>query len=79
MAKRSGKMMMHGGCCCGGECGGGTMMGCCASWKGITHLIGGAGLALLVVSYFGVSDILFWGWVLVGIAIGAHLWKMMGH
>ncbi len=52
-------------------------MSCCGSSFGLIHLLGGAGIALLVVSYFSVADTMFWGWVLVGVALVGHLWKMM--
>jgi hypothetical protein len=53
------------------------MMSCCGSPVGIIHFLGGAGVALLAVSYFNIPDVMFWGWVLVVAAIVGHLWKMM--
>lgn len=53
------------------------LMMCCGSWFGIVHILGGAGIALLLVSYFNVPDIMFWGWVLLGAAVLGHFWKMM--
>lgn len=54
---------------------------CCASKIGLVHLIGGVGIGFLIVHYFNLTDVLVWGWVLVGLGLLGHLfWKkeMMG-
>lgn len=44
------------------------MSGC-----GLIHLIGGVGLAFLLVEYFRLGNLLVWGWALVAIAVLGHL------
>jgi hypothetical protein len=57
-----------------GMCGYG-MTGCCMSSCGIVHFIGGIGVAFLLVEYFGLMNLLGWGWVLVIVAVLGHMMK----
>lgn len=52
------------------------MMCCCTGSNGITHILAGAGLALLVSNYFVIPSEVFWGWILVGMAVIGHVWMM---
>lgn len=72
MARKSAKMSMSSDHVHGLHC----MMCCCTSWGGLTHAAAGAGLALLIVSYFSVPNLIFWGWVLVGAAVIGHVVMM---
>ena len=51
----------------------GMMYKCCMSGCGIIHMIGGVGLAFLLVEYFRLGNLLLWGWALLAIAILGHL------
>ncbi len=35
-------------------------------------MLGGVGVGLLVASYFNFPMMVFWGWVLVGVALVGH-------
>lgn len=52
------------------------MMCCCTGTNGIVHIVAGAGLALLISNYFVLPSEVFWGWVLVGLAVVGHVWMM---
>jgi hypothetical protein len=52
------------------------MMGCCFSYGGLIHAAVGAGLALLVVEYFDLGSLALWGWLLVGLGVVGHFFKM---
>lgn len=54
----------------------GCMMCCCTGSNGIVHILGGAGLALLLSNYLGIPNEVFWGWVLVGAAVVGHVMMM---
>ena len=47
--------------------------GCCVSGCGMIHFIGGAGVAFLLVEYFGLTSLMTWGWLLVIVAVLGHL------
>lgn len=49
------------------------MYACCMSSCGIVHVIGGVGLAFLLVEYFHLADLMIWGWVLLAISVLGHL------
>ena len=49
------------------------MYSCCMSNSGMIHFIGGVGVAFLLVEYFGLVNLMTWGWVLVIIAVLGHL------
>ncbi len=48
------------------------MIGCCVSWNGAIHAIAGVGLGFLIAGYLSVSDIITWGWVLLGLGVLGH-------
>jgi len=44
---------------------------------GIVHVVGGIGVGFLLVNYLGLTDIMFWGWLLVVASLVGHFfWKM---
>lgn len=50
---------------------------CCISQSGLIHLVVGLGLGFLIVSYFEVTNVMVWGWVLVALGVLGHfVWKM---
>ena len=50
---------------------------CCTSKHGLTHLIGGAGLAFLFVSYYPLMDTMMWAWILIAASVLGHVVWMM--
>jgi len=58
MAKKKNDMMMYA---------------CCVQPYGIVHMLGGVGLGFLLVAYFGLANLMLWGWVLVAVALVGHL------
>lgn len=51
-------------------------MGCCFTYSGLIHAAVGAGLAMLVVEYFNLGSLAMWGWLLVGLGVVGHFFKM---
>lgn len=50
---------------------------CCMNTCGIVHVVGGIGVGFLLVNYLGLTDIMFWGWLLVVASLVGHFfWKM---
>lgn len=47
-------------------------LSCCGSKVGVVHVVAGVGLGFLAVSYLGLGDVTFWGWLLVGVGLVAH-------
>ena len=58
MAKKKNDMMMYS---------------CCVQPYSIVHVLGGVGLGFLLVAYFGLANLMLWGWVLVAVALVGHL------
>lgn len=57
------------------------MMGCCASWSGLIHVVGGIGIGFLLASYIAVPNMIMWGWVLVVASALGHFvgWTKCKH
>lgn len=49
------------------------MYSCCMQPYGLVHVLGGVGLGFLLVAYFGIWNLMLWGWVLVAVALVGHL------
>lgn len=53
------------------------MVSCCTSQTGLVHVVAGVGLGFLLVNYLGLTDLMLWGWLLVGAGLVGHfVWKM---
>ena len=50
-----------------------SMYACCMQPCGLIHALAGIGLGFLLVAYFGISNLMLWGWVLVAVALVGHL------
>ncbi len=49
------------------------MYSCCTQPYGLVHVLGGIGLGFLLVAYFGLDNLMLWGWVMVAVALVGHL------
>jgi hypothetical protein len=50
---------------------------CCMSTCGMVHIVAGIGVGFLLVNYLGLTEVMFWGWLLVIASVVGHFfWKM---
>lgn len=45
---------------------------CCMSQMGLVHVVAGVGVGFLLVNYLGLTNLMMWGWVLVGAGLVGH-------
>ncbi len=48
------------------------MVSCCTSQSGLVHVVAGVGVGFLLVNYLGLTNLMMWGWVLVGAGLVGH-------